>query len=130
MLAIQGADKLRAHLGRDHVGKAIRDILSRAGIIGEGAAKQTAPVDTGRLRASVTHHMAAQATHVAIGTNVEYARKLDRPPAGRTYHYRRGPLKGQEIAGWLSKSLRVVESKLPSIFAAVGNGVVKRWKIG
>lgn len=42
-----------------------------AGILVESAAKGFAPVDTGRLRASITHD--ADETGAVIGTNVEYA---------------------------------------------------------
>jgi HK97 gp10 family phage protein len=41
----------------------------------EGAAKGLAPVDTGRLRSSITHEVEVQGAEVVgrIGTNVEYA---------------------------------------------------------
>lgn len=56
----------------------MREIRSRlrtrneaAGILVTGAAKGLAPVDTGRLRSSVTH--LAGEEQVVVGTNVEYA---------------------------------------------------------
>jgi HK97 gp10 family phage protein len=42
-----------------------------AAILIENAAKSRAPVDTGRLRSSVTHD--SDETGAVIGTNVEYA---------------------------------------------------------
>ena len=45
--------------------------LENIGLAGEGYAKKTCPVDTGRLRNSITH--AVDGNDVYIGTNVEYA---------------------------------------------------------
>ena len=39
----------------------------------EGYAKRACPVDTGRLRNSITHIVDEGTRHVIIGTNVEYA---------------------------------------------------------
>lgn len=49
--------------------------LEKIGITAEGYAKQKAPVDTGRLRNSITHQVMSQGgtDSVMIGTNVEYA---------------------------------------------------------
>ena len=63
---------------------AIRDItggndIARAleiiGQVGEAAAKQNAPVDTGHLRRSITHELDRRGFNqfVRIGTNVSYA---------------------------------------------------------
>lgn len=46
--------------------------LMKCGAIVENYAKQNAPVDTGRLRNSISHEMEDENT-VAIGTDVEYA---------------------------------------------------------
>lgn len=51
--------------------KGIPRALWAAGATVEGLAKQKAPVDTGRLRNSITHAETDKATH--IGSNVEYA---------------------------------------------------------
>lgn len=54
---------------------AINDAIVRAleeiGLVAEGAAKRLCPVDTGRLRNSITHALMGNDT-VIIGTNVEY----------------------------------------------------------
>lgn len=54
---------------------AVKTAVGRAlwamGAAAEGHAKSNAPVDTGRLRNSITHQEIADAT--VIGTNVEYA---------------------------------------------------------
>lgn len=57
------------------ISEAINDAIVRAleeiGLVAEGAAKRLCPVDTGRLRNSITHALMGNDT-VIIGTNVEY----------------------------------------------------------
>ncbi len=45
--------------------------LEKVGLVAEGYAKMLCPVDTGRLRNSITHQL--KGLSVYIGTNVEYA---------------------------------------------------------
>ena len=45
--------------------------LEKVGLVAEGYAKAKAPVDTGRLRNSITHEVDGQDAY--IGSNVEYA---------------------------------------------------------
>lgn len=52
---------------------AIARALEKIGITAEGYAKKLAPVDTGRLRNSITHAVMDGEKAVYIGTNVEYA---------------------------------------------------------
>ena len=54
------------------IDKAIVSALEEIGLVAERAAKRLCPVDTGRLRNSITHAFLDDRT-VAIGTNVEYA---------------------------------------------------------
>ena len=51
---------------------AIEAALEEIGLVAEGAAKRLCPVDTGRLRNSITHALMREDS-VAIGTNVSYA---------------------------------------------------------
>lgn len=53
--------------------KAIENGLTAIGMTAEGHAKRKTPVDTGRLRNSITHAVKAEEKAVYIGTNVEYA---------------------------------------------------------
>lgn len=46
--------------------------LEEVGLTAEGYAKKKCPVDTGRLRNSITHVVRASKKAVYIGTNVEY----------------------------------------------------------
>lgn len=49
--------------------------MAAIGEVGEGFAKQECPVDTGRLRASISYSVVEKKDRVStyIGTNVEYA---------------------------------------------------------
>ena len=57
----------------DALEKAINNGLTAIGMTAEGHAKRQTPVDTGRLRNSITHAVKAEEKAVYIGTNVEYA---------------------------------------------------------
>lgn len=56
---------------RDGLDAALTRALEKVGLVAEGYAKRMCPVDTGRLRNSVTHAMEGSEA-VVIGTNVEY----------------------------------------------------------
>ena len=47
--------------------------LTTVGMVAEGYAKRLCPVDTGRLRNSITNAVVESEKAVYIGTNVEYA---------------------------------------------------------
>ena len=51
--------------------KAIKNGLEAIGLTAEGHAKKITPVDTGRLRNSISHSVDGEAAY--IGSNVEYA---------------------------------------------------------
>lgn len=53
------------------MGQAVERALDAIGLQAEGYAKKLCPVDTGRLRNSISH--AVEKDSVYIGTNVEYA---------------------------------------------------------
>lgn len=46
--------------------------LEKVGLVAEGYAKRLCPVDTGRLRNSITHAIDGDEMAAYIGTNVEY----------------------------------------------------------
>ena len=58
---------------RDGFDAAIERALEKVGLVAEGYAKRLCPVDTGRLRNSITHVIDAGEQAVYVGTNVEYA---------------------------------------------------------
>lgn len=47
--------------------------LEKCGLVGEGHAKKLCPVDTGRLRNSISHTVDEEEPAAYIGTNLEYA---------------------------------------------------------
>lgn len=47
--------------------------LTAIGLVAEGYAKENCPVDTGRLRNSITNAVDLRETAAYIGTNVDYA---------------------------------------------------------
>lgn len=54
------------------IDQAMARALEKIGLVAEGYAKKLCPVDTGRLRNSITHAIDTGTDSVAIGTNVEY----------------------------------------------------------
>lgn len=65
------------------LGERIGRALEAVGIQAEGDAKALCPVDTGRLRNSITHTIDAGDKTAIIGTNVEYAQYVHEGTRGR-----------------------------------------------
>lgn len=61
--------------------KAIERGLEAIGLMAEGHAKKNTPVDTGRLRNSISHAVEDKAAY--IGSNVEYAPYVELGSRGR-----------------------------------------------
>ena len=57
---------------QDAIDKALAAALEEVGLVCEGYAKRLCPVDTGRLRNSITHVVRPSEDSVYVGTNVEY----------------------------------------------------------
>lgn len=57
--------------------EAVARALETIGLVAERYAKEYAPVDTGRLRNSISHEAVPEEETVYIGTNVEYAPYLE-----------------------------------------------------
>lgn len=57
----------------DGIDSAVGAALEEIGLLAENYAAKKCPVDTGNLRASITHEVDAGGNAVYIGTNVEYA---------------------------------------------------------
>ena len=65
---------------KDHTDDVLRELdsavmsaLEQIGLVAEGYAKQYCPVDTGRLKNSISHGVDTRDDCAVIGTNVEYA---------------------------------------------------------
>lgn len=71
-MRIEGLETLQKALADPELVKGpIKDALTRAGLTVEARAKQKAPVDTGRLRASIATKV--EETRAIVGSNVLYA---------------------------------------------------------
>ena len=57
------------------INKANKQIINKACLMVERDAKKLCPVDTGRLRSSITHEI--QGTTGRVGSNVEYSRAVE-----------------------------------------------------
>jgi len=64
-------DNTNLYLAR--MGDAVEKALEEIGLTAESYAKMACPVDTGRLRNSITHKVDMGDKAAIIGTNVEYA---------------------------------------------------------
>jgi phage gpG-like protein len=103
-------------------GAVARDLLRRGRAV-EARAKIGAPVDTGRLRSSITHQLVTDARGMAVrvGTNVDYARGVHEGtgiygPRGRPIR----PVRAK-VLRWRSK-----RSKSGFVFAREVRGVPGR----
>lgn len=65
--------------------KAVERGLEAIGLTAEGHAKKETPVDTGRLRNSISHTTDNEAAY--IGTNVEYAPYIELGSRGKDGHH-------------------------------------------
>ena len=77
MADIQGRRQLERNMQRinRNTETEIEQALTKSALIVERDAKINAPVDTGRLRASITHKV--EETYAEVGTNVEYAKSVE-----------------------------------------------------
>lgn len=62
---------------------ALEAALEEIGLVAEGYAKKLCPVDTGRLRNSITHAISPDEKATYIGTNVEYGPYVELGTHGR-----------------------------------------------
>ncbi len=71
-VTIEGAERLKRALSDPQLlAGPVRDFLMRSALTVEVEAKRRAPVDTGRLRSSITHNV--RPTEAIVGSNVAYA---------------------------------------------------------
>ena len=84
-----------------------RKALEEIGLQAEGYVQLITPVDTGRLRASISHRVIDE-NSVAIGTNVEYAAYVERG----TSKTRAQPYLKPGVMNHLDEYKRIAESVL------------------
>lgn len=105
-IQIVGLAELQAKLQPERYQAAAGRILTKAAIQGENLGKERAPVNRGRLRASITHEVDTSSPPMwaRYGTNVRYGLYLN-SPITRNPHYRGGPRQGQSTRDWLTGTL-------------------------
>lgn len=89
--------------------KAVASALEEIGLAAERFAKRACPVDTGRLRNSITHALNMDEEAVYIGTNVSYAPYVENGTSRRKgAHFLRGAAQdhGDRYRAILEKHLK------------------------
>ena len=127
----------------------IRTFLLKSVILMEGNVKKETPVDTGRLRASITHKV--EPFRAVVGTNVAYAPHVEfgtRPhwpplaalqpwarrhgfPAGRQGAFlvaRAIARRGTRARRMFQKGVEESRGQIIAMWNAVGGEIMARWK--
>jgi hypothetical protein len=118
--------RLQRKLGGDFLSDALKRIVKKVAITAENEGKKRSPVDTGRLRASITH--ATQNLTGWAGTNVRYGLYLDQPRTRRP-NYRNGPFSGGSTAGWLTdKAFKSAAMQAEDIVADEVRTIESAWR--
>lgn len=103
---------------RDLHGTPLRDAMRRATLVVQRAAKLNSPVDTGRLRASITPQVTQFGLQLQgiVGTNVVYAREVEEP----------GPVRGVGRRPYLQPALTENQSEITRIIDEAVGRVTKQ----
>lgn len=88
--------------------EAVARALEKIGLVAERYAKGYAPVDTGRLRNSISHEAVPDEGAVYIGTNVEYAPYQE----FGTIHQKGTPFLRPALDNHLGEYEQIVENEL------------------
>ncbi len=72
---VEGMERLMERAKPELLAKPVHDFLERAALMVKAKAREYTPVDTGRLRASMTHQLDSSPVPLwaRVGSNVEYA---------------------------------------------------------
>lgn len=84
------------------VDSAIARMLEEWGMVAQGFATADTPVDTGRLRGSITYETDVESATTVIGTNVEYAPIVEtndkaKHPVGKAHFMRDAVAKHKDL---------------------------------
>lgn len=90
--------------------EAVLRALEKCGLVAEGYAKKLAPVNTGRLRNSLTHTVKAKEQAAYIGTNVEYAAYVELG----TQHQSAQPYLKPAVANHAKEYQKIVKDEMKS----------------
>ena len=146
---IEGLEALLAKLKPELVAGPVKKFLMDASLYVEGQAKRRTPVDTGRLRASITHEIDASPMPLfgKIGTNVFYAPYVEFgtrphfPPPGAldVWASRHGFPNGFVVARAISRAgtrgrhmfeqgLEASKGKIGELLDVCATAIMTRWK--
>ena len=129
----------------------VRQFFERAGAGVAGAVRERTPVDTGRLRNSVTHEVDSSGQRARVGTNVSYARAVEFgtrphwPPLGalQPWARRHGFPSGQRGAWLVARTIAARGTRgahmfreglgasvglITGLVADLGRDIERRWR--
>lgn len=128
---IRGLERIMRKLGPGLIDKPLRRFFERAALAVENEAKKRSPVDTGRMRASLTHEIdrGRPPLWAKVGTNVKhkgvsYPRVLEESPI---HHYRGTPFVGQPTKGWFSGSVKKAMGAIRGFVRRLGEEIGDEW---
>lgn len=81
--------------------------LEAIGMTAEGYAKTDTPVDTGRLRNSISHAVSGDSAY--IGSNVEYAPYIEMGARGRKAHHMLGKAATEHSSEYKEIALKIMK---------------------
>lgn len=114
-LKVEGLDTLKSRFTSRLVKDALREALEEIGEAGAGAARQGAPVLTGKLRGSTTHKVRGT-SHALVEVTAKNKRGYPYPRAleyGAKYGHK----------GWLKQAVDRVARRFDSILQSMGRKI-------
>lgn len=145
---VKGFESLLGKLNAEKLmAEPMRKFYKRAAVIAQRYARQLSPVDTGRLRGSITYEVDAAEfpTFAAIGSVVEYApyveygtgTESDGPNASGKPHFPAGvsAKTGRVLKGfpgfrprrYLRDAIQKLRSDMPALLAQLGKDAAAAW---
>lgn len=122
LLKIIGYGELMGKLSPDTIKKPYKDGIKKAALKIEGVAKKATPVDTGRLRSSITHDFKGETA--LVGTGVEYAQFIE---FGSRYMQPRHMEGGSKILGTGPFTYAIEQTDLSDVMKEIGSKIEARW---
>jgi len=135
-IMVKGVQELAAKLEPDKMlNMPLKKLLGEAGRLVERQAKIDVPVDTGRLRASITHEVSSEALPLwaRVGTKVEYASFVElghKQEVGRYVHAIRRRLVRPFVPGkpFLHPAFEKMKDKIDSLLSEARGLIEGAWK--
>jgi len=146
---VEGAEELTKKLNNQNLlAKPLRDFLTKAALTVENRTKQLTPVDTGKLRASITHEVDAMLipSWAKVGSQTNYAPFVEYdtrphfpPPAAlESWAHRHGfsnvfivcrkiARRGTKGKKMLTTALEESKEKINSMMAELGESIKGKW---